>query len=128
RPDRGSVTLRPRQCGCGISGPRMSGFPLKVSDPVHFSLRRAHLGFEDGLVVRTTELVGCIERVYEHGHVAIPMNAIPTRFSEQQRRSHPAEPVIAALPALHLLTDVVDDGEPTLDAVRAGERLANFGR
>ena len=94
---------------------------------LHFSLRRTHLGFEGDLVVRTTELVGCVERVDQHGHMAIPMNSIPVGFREQQRRSDPAESVVATLPTLHLLTDVVDDREPALDAVGAGERLSDFG-
>src|SRR5581483_4011554 len=34
--------------------------------------------------------------------------------------------MIAALPAFHLLTDVIDDREAALDAVGAGKRLAYF--
>jgi len=57
--------------------------------------------------MRTTELVGRIERVVEHRHVAIPVNSIPARLGKQQRRSDPTQPMITALlAALFLLAAI----------------------
>ena len=76
--------------------------------------------------MRTTETVGCIERVDEHRHVPIPVNPIPAGLGEEQGRSDPPQTVIAALPAFDLLTNAIDDGESTFDTVGAGEGLTKL--
>src|SRR5579871_1438552 len=103
-------------------------FSVETCGALHSSLRRALLSFECGLVVRTTETICCIERIDERWHVFIAGNAVPASLCEQQSRSDPAQPVIAALPTFYLLEDMLDHREPALDAIGAGEGLAQFRR
>ena len=64
----------------------MSGFPLKVAT-LHYGLRRSHLSFEFGLVVRTTETAGCIERVDENRRVPV-LTAQEARLNGHPDENH----------------------------------------
>ena len=51
------------------------------------------------------------------------MDAVPVRFGENASRGNPAQPMVVALPVLHLMADAIHCGEARLDAIRAGKAL-----
>ena len=64
----------------------------------------------------------------ERRDLFVPDDAAELLLRHQQSRPHPALPLVAAVPALHVLTNLLHNRERRLDHVRAGQRLAQLHR
>jgi hypothetical protein len=101
----------------------MSGIWLKVRRLLnHYQAIRACGGLSQ------SEPVSGIECIGEHSQMPVAIQLIPARFDKKQSRSHPAKPVIAALPSFDLRTDPAHHRETGFDRVGTGQRLAKPGR